>query len=288
MERDKNGDGRLSLSESFLDESTFAEHDESQNGELSLGEFNSYWQTLRPGKFYPNLSYGKESKRQTLDLYLPEKLHSEMPLVIWIHGGSWRSGSKDANPFRTLTSHGFLVASVNYRLTPEARFPAQIEDIEKAVSWLEEEIPKKHGIKVGQVSLIGLSAGGHLALLMGAKAEVDQVVSFAAPVDLSQAAAVEAYRPTLEQLVGSPLESRLGLLRQASPLHQIGAEQSEYLLFHGTDDRRVPHTETLDFAEAVAGKHGSVEVCIVPRGSHSLVGGPRGWLQILNFLRTEE
>ena len=284
MERDTNGDGRLSLAESQLSEAQFQSFDTSENGELSLGEFNEYWQTFSADSVTTNLSYGEESSRQVLDLYLPSNLSSEMPLVVWIHGGSWKRGSKDANPFRTLTSHGYVVGALNYRFVQEAPFPAQINDVEQATKWLVRRLASEHQIKVTKVSAIGLSAGGHLSNLLSCKGAVDQAVSFGAPADLSQAAAVEAYRPTLEELIGGPAEENAEALKSASPYHQVSSQSGEFLIFHGTGDRRVPYREALSLAKAVASQDGFVAVQILPNGSHSLVGGPSGWKQILNFL----
>src|SRR5262249_9669933 len=85
-----------------------------------------------------NLAYGTHGERNTLDLYLPGEGRAPRPLVIWIHGGAWRSGNKDSGPRPAieLLKHGYAVASINYRLSQHALFPAQIHDCKAAVRFL--------------------------------------------------------------------------------------------------------------------------------------------------------
>ena len=77
---------------------------------------------------------GHEENR--LDLYLPEKSAHPLPLIVWIHGGGWRLGSKEVCPAVNFTTRGYAVASINYRLSQQAPFPAQIQDCKAAIRWL--------------------------------------------------------------------------------------------------------------------------------------------------------
>ena len=78
-----------------------------------------------------------------LDLYLPEKADKPLPLIVWIHGGAWLGGSKDGrSPALSFTTNGYAVAHVGYRLSPEAKFPAQIHDCKAAVRWLRANAMK--------------------------------------------------------------------------------------------------------------------------------------------------
>ena len=83
-------------------------------------------------------------ERNRLDLYLPEKAEGRLPLVVWIHGGAWMGGSKDGCPAVPLTAKGYAVASINYRLSQHAVFPAQIEDCKAAIRWLRANAAKYH------------------------------------------------------------------------------------------------------------------------------------------------
>jgi acetyl esterase/lipase len=100
----------------------------------------------------------------TLDLYCPEKVSDRLPVIVWIHGGGWRSGRKERCPAVALVQDGFAVASIDYRLTRTAPFPAQIEDCKAAVRWLRANAAK-YNLDADRVGVWGMSAGGHLAAL---------------------------------------------------------------------------------------------------------------------------
>ncbi|MFP6765685.1 MAG: alpha/beta hydrolase, partial [Planctomycetaceae bacterium] len=99
-----------------------------------------------------------------LDLYLPDNQNA--PLAVFIHGGSWKQGSKDRCYVSWLTDHGFAVASISYRLSGKAIFPAQIHDCKAAVRWLRANA-SKYGYSTNRIAVTGRSAGGHLAVLLG-------------------------------------------------------------------------------------------------------------------------
>ncbi len=113
-------------------------------------------------------------ERNKLDLYLPEEdPEAARPLVVWIHGGGWQNGSKDRCPLVRLVPQGFVVASINYRLSQHAVFPAQIEDCRAAIRWLRANAAKYH-IDPARVGVSGASAGGHLVALLGTSAEMKE------------------------------------------------------------------------------------------------------------------
>lgn len=123
---------------------------------------------------------------QKLDLYLPDaKSSSPRPVLIAIHGGGWAIGDKSNRGFVKpkipwLNSEGFIVASINYRLSPAVTHPAHIQDVCAAIAWVQKNIAK-HGGDPKQIYLLGHSAGAHLAAL----AAVDQVRIKAAGIDPS-------------------------------------------------------------------------------------------------------
>src|SRR5574338_458156 len=100
-----------------------------------------------------------------LDLYLPANARNA-PLVIWIHGGGWADGDKDNPPGLSLLKHGYALASVEYRLTDRAPFPAQIHDVKAAVRFLRANAAR-FGLDPERFGAWGESAGGHLAALLG-------------------------------------------------------------------------------------------------------------------------
>ncbi|MCS7032436.1 MAG: alpha/beta hydrolase, partial [Phycisphaerae bacterium] len=131
---------------------------------------------LPPGtRLLEDLSYVPEGHpRQKLDLYLPPKPETPLPVVVWIHGGGWSSGSKDNPPAVRLTSQGYAVASINYRLTDSATFPAQIHDAKAAIRWLRAHADH-YGLDPARIGVWGASAGGQLALLLGVGADVPEL-----------------------------------------------------------------------------------------------------------------
>src|SRR5262249_12628746 len=104
-------------------------------------------------------------QRQTLDLYLPSA-EQPVPLIIWIHGGAWRVGSKEDDLPLDYLAQGCAVASINYRLSQHALFPAQIEDCKAAVRWLRANATR-FKLDPQRFGAWGPSAGGHLAALLG-------------------------------------------------------------------------------------------------------------------------
>lgn len=280
LERDKDGNGRLTLAESGLTPRLFKQYDGSKNGELSLGEFGKYWTSVTKAPFLKSRAYGSESKRQKLDLYLPAVRQQPMPLVLWIHGGSWKGGDKGSCPFSGLTDRGIAVASLNYRYTTEAPYPAQVNDCAAALRWLRKQ-EGLLGVEFSQTTAIGLSAGGHLSLLLASDGTVDQAIVFAAPADLTSPAAQLGYRKTLELLVGGPLKNHQQTLRKVSPLYAKLQTGARFYLAHGTADRLVPHNQSELLLKRYSGAGHFVDLTIVPDGSHTLVGGPKMYAKIV-------
>ena len=106
-----------------------------------------------------------------LDLYLPSDRTHPAPLVIFVHGGAWRSGSKQRMPLTALVRDGFAVASVDYRLSPVAQFPAQIHDLKAAIRFLRAK-QDDYGYDARRLAIAGTSAGAHLAALVGVTNEI--------------------------------------------------------------------------------------------------------------------
>ena len=104
---------------------------------------------------------------QKLDLYLPEKpSDTPLPLIVWVHGGGWQAGSKSGCPAVGFVARGYVAASVEYRFSQKAVFPAQIQDCQAAIRWLRAN-SKKYNIDPEHIGVWGGSAGGHLVALMG-------------------------------------------------------------------------------------------------------------------------
>ncbi|MCM8769464.1 MAG: alpha/beta hydrolase, partial [Candidatus Omnitrophica bacterium] len=109
-----------------------------------------------------------------LDIYIPEKEEGPLPLIVWIHGGGWTKGSKEnCCPALLLLPYGYIIASINYRLSGIARFPAQLEDCKSAVRFLRANATK-YNINPQRIGTWGSSAGGHLASMLGTTGEMKE------------------------------------------------------------------------------------------------------------------
>src|ERR1700723_2489372 len=102
-------------------------------------------------------------RQQKLDLYLPAQ--PKGPLLVWIHGGGWQAGTKDKPPGLATVKNGVAVASIEYRFSQDAIFPAQIEDCKAAIRWLRAHAAE-YNIDPNHIGVWGSSAGGHLVALM--------------------------------------------------------------------------------------------------------------------------
>jgi acetyl esterase/lipase len=137
-----------------------------------LGTFNAVIPKDGGGRLIArDVAFGPQP-RQRLDLYYPSALGADvprpdLPVIVFIHGGSWQSGSKDGYSFvgRALASRGFLVAVPNYRLVPQVRFPAFLQDNAGAVRWLIANA-ERHGGDPNRIVLVGHSAGAYNAAML--------------------------------------------------------------------------------------------------------------------------
>jgi acetyl esterase/lipase len=196
-----------------------------------------------------------------LDLYKPA-VAAPTPLIIWVHGGGWRSGSKANMPLSGLVERGYSVASVDYRLSPVAKFPAQVHDIKAAIRYLRANAGE-YAIDAARVAIAGSSAGGHLAALVGVTSgnaqlegtvgdPVDQpsdvraIVDFYGPTNFmtilrqSTPHGLSVRVPALQLLLGGQPEDTPDLAKLASPVFHVDAADPPLLLLHGDQDPQVP------------------------------------------------
>lgn len=195
-----------------------------------------------------------------LDLYQPAV--QQGPLIVYVHGGAWRAGSKDEMPLTKLVEEGWPAASVDYRLSTMAKFPAQIHDIKAAIRFLRANA-KDLGLDTARVLIAGSSAGGHLAALAGvsnrlpelegkvgahpeADSSVQGIISFYGAANLttilrqSTPHGLSVRVPALELLLGGSPEQKPELARLASPVFLVDKTDPPLLLFHGDQDAQMP------------------------------------------------
>jgi len=220
----------------------------------------------------------------TLDLYCPEKISDLLPVVVWIHGGGWRNGGKGQCPAVDLVPDGYAVASINYRLSSSAPFPAQIEDCKAAIRWLRANASTYH-LDPDRIGVWGHSAGGHLAALLGTSggvpelegsgdnmqysSRVQAVCESAGPTDLMAVMALGPKRMlAIEALLGGPPEEDKTKATAASPIHYISKDDPPFLIVHGDSDRVVPVEQSQRFYEALQKAGVSATLKILPNVGH--------------------
>jgi len=242
-----------------------------------------------------NVSYDIEyvrggHQRQKLDLYIPKKREDKpLPLIIWIHGGAWRAGSKDRCPATRFLDSGYAVASINYRLSQHAIFPAQIEDCKAAIRYLRANA-ERYDCDPERFGVWGSSAGGHLVALVGTTGDVKEfdkgenldvssrvqaVCDFYGPTDFTLMNSFwtkmdhDAADSPESKLIGGPIQQNKEKCQRANPMTYISKEDPAFLIVHGDKDPLVAHNQSVIFDKALreAG---------VPVKFHTVAGGGHG------------
>ena len=228
--------------------------------------------------------------RLLLDLYLPPQSEKPVPLVVWVHGGAWRAGSKDSMPVERWLQQGFAIASVEYRLSPVAKVPAQIHDIKAAIRWLRGNA-KTYAFDSDQFIIAGSSAGGHLAALVGVSngvvglegelgefkstnSNVQAIVSFFGASNLESILAqsrphgLSVRVPALELLLGGQPDQKPELARLASPVAHVDAADPPLWMIHGDADPQMPIEQSRELFQRFNDLKLKVDFEIVKGGKH--------------------
>ncbi len=226
-------------------------------------------------------------ERNRLGLYLPEKAEGRLPLIVWIHGGAWQAGNKKDCPAVPLTAKGYAVASINYRLSQHAVFPAQIEDCKAAIRWLRANAAK-YQLDPRHIGVWGSSAGGHLVAMLGTSGGVKElegqggnldqssrvqcVVDWFGPSDLATMGGSHDNPGSPEsRLIGGPVQDNQEKARKASPLTYVSKDSAPFLIMHGDKDNTVPLGQSEVLAEALKKVGVEVNLVVVKGNGH---GGP--------------
>jgi acetyl esterase/lipase len=235
-------------------------------------------------------------ERQRLDLYLPKEADpsGKTPLIVWIHGGAWLGGSKERPPALRFVDKGYAVASINYRLSQHAIFPAQIEDCKAAIRWLRANAGK-YGYDPDRIGVWGASAGGHLVALLGTTGDlkelevgpnagvssrVQAVCDFFGPTDFTRMSnfpstmAHDAADSPESKLLGGPIQENKDKARRANPITYVTKDDPPFLIVHGDKDPLVPHNQSEILYDAL--KKAGVEATL-----YTVQGGGHGGFQDL-------
>jgi len=227
------------------------------------------------------------------DLYLPLGAEGRLPVILWLHGGAWRFGDRKLGPdlARYFAQTGFAMASIDYRLSTDAIFPAQIQDVKTAIRWLRS-VAARYGLDGERIGLWGSSSGGHLAALATTSGPGTFEGAEHSEYSSSAQAVVDGYGPTdfLQMdshrdpsgkpsddpesiqippgmrtadadspeslLLGSPVQTCPARVREANPITYVKPGLPPFLILHGLSDTGVPaHQSELLYAALAA--HGN-------------------------------
>ncbi len=226
-----------------------------------------------------------------LDLYQPDG--PAAGVVVWVHGGAWRSGTRESVDVKGLTALGWAVASVDYRLSTEAKFPAQIHDIKAAIRHLRAQA-RTFGLPANRFVIAGSSAGAHLAALVGVSngqpelegtvggdlktsSDVQAIVDLYGASNLTTILAqstphgLSVRQPALDLFLGGQPDAVPQLARLASPVFHVDAHDPPLLLMHGDQDPQMPINQSLELAGAYEAAGRPVVLKIQHGAAH---GGP--------------
>lgn len=261
-------------------------------------------------KLIPNLEYANvDGHSLLLDLYLPANAEHRVPVILYVHGGAWMGGDKHDRIAIPLAVHGYAVASINYRLSQQAHYPAQIEDCKAAVRWLRAHA-HFYGLDGAHIGAWGTSAGGHLVALLGTtggvkdlegtegnldySSRVQAVCDWFGPVDLTkmgeQAAKAgvpsqinhDAANSPESKLIGGSILLNKAKAARANPITYISKDDPPFLIMHGDKDPMVPLAQSEMLRDALKSAGVPVELKVIPGAGHGF-GSRQIFRQVLAF-----
>jgi acetyl esterase/lipase len=231
-----------------------------------------------------------------LDVYAPKEVAGQLPLIVWIHGGAWRAGNKNSCPALRFLEKGFVVASISYRLSQKALYPAQIHDCKSAIRWLRKNA-SKYSIDPQRFGVWGSSAGGHLVALLGTSGDVEPlegtvgvvgvssrvqaVCDFFGPTDFLQMDAHsksgspivhDAPESPESRLVGGSIQKNKEKVAAANPITFVSKDDPPIIIFHGDSDPLVPHHQSVIFHAALEKAGVDVTFHTVEKAGHGFRG----------------
>lgn len=237
-----------------------------------------------------DISYAMAADRDLhLDLYMPDGI-ANPPLIVYVHGGAWRGGSKAEPPIAPLVADGYAMASLDFHLSGEAMFPAQIHDIKAAIRFLRGNA-ERYGYDATKVGILGSSSGGHLVALMGVSngheslegtlgdyleesSDVQAVVSYYGASNLtsilnqSTPLGLRVRIPALDLLIGGQPEDVNEMAKLASPVFHVDANSAPLLMLHGDQDPQMPINQSHELHNAYKQNNLFVQFEVVHGAAH--------------------
>jgi acetyl esterase/lipase len=248
---------------------------------------------------------------RNFNLYLPrDKGAQPFPLVVWIHGGAWMMGSKEWDNVKYLVREGYAIASVDYRFTPEAPFPAQIQDCNAALNFILAHAAD-YGVDATRFVVGGGSAGGHLALMLGlARGALGQkdfganravkplaIMDFFGPADLTRMKSdleaihsqkgLDLLQDAGSKLFGTPVDESADKAKMASPINYVSADAPPVIIFQGSQDDLVPAAQSERLHAALDRAGVKNQLVVIDGAGHDgpLFSTPEEQLKVIHFLK---
>ena len=224
----------------------------------------------------------------TLDVYQPVGIEGKRAGILLVHGGGWFSGDKADKGYvevcQYLATEGFAVFSVNYRLVPKARYPAQLDDVQRAVRWVRSHA-EEYSVDVKRIGAVGDSAGGHLVSLLGTRdtrdnkdealkaysSKVQCVVDLFGPVDFladNNSKLPGIAESLVTNFFGQKRDVALDLYKEGSPITYVNKESAHFLIMHGDKDPLVPLTQSREFKAALDKAGNETNLIIMSNDGH--------------------
>lgn len=236
-----------------------------------------------------NIPYANvDGHQMLLDLYLPKNMNAPVPVILWIHGGGWLVHSKEYYVPVWMVDHGYAIASINYRLSYQAIFPAQLVDAKAAARWLRAH-GEEYNLDIDHMGAWGNSAGGHLAALLGTTGEtyefdrgnnlsfssqVQAVCDYYGPIDLTNMNHPEVATDHLapdslgSQLVGASVSEHPEIAAHANPISYLPGKVPPFLMVHGNKDDLVHYSQSVMIYEALQKAGADASLHIVDGAGH--------------------
>jgi len=229
-------------------------------------------------------------KKLLMDIAYPkEKGDKPRPVIVWIHGGAWLEGNKNNNLALPLTQSGYITASIEYRLSQEAVWPAQINDCKTAIRFLRAHA-EQYGLDPQKIGVWGSSAGGHLAAMLGTSGDVKELEGSGEWADQSSRvqAAADFFGPTNflkmidfpssmkhdapdspeSLLIGGSILDHPDRVRSADPITYVSADDPPFFIAHGNKDPLVPYNQSELLYDALKKAGVDAQMILVKDGGH--------------------
>lgn len=260
---------------------------------ISAQTFNPVKDVFQAGTLhYDNIPYANDTlKKHLLDVYVPPTGKNSYPVVVWIHGGAWMLNDKYAdmgymkNTLREFIDKGYAVASIDYRWSTMAVFPAQIQDCNQALEFLYQNADK-YKLDKNRIALIGFSAGGHLANLVGLSNnnnvrdfyadgkkphfKIKVILDFYGPADFLTLKGRDSKDPhnPITLLLGGMVADNEAKAKKASPITYIDKNDPPFLIVQGEKDESVNPDQAISLSEKLKAVGVKNDLIIVPNAPH--------------------